>query len=1328
MAERETMLISLCKEVLGPRGGSLETMEHSPQSEYITGILAPKDYNQNNNIEADGEIIVEESSGDLGEDDIEDSVPIGNELLAPALNPKSIPKSMGISILVCNVDEAPSIEVCGTWARYFPNSDGMWARQPKSFLTGCVYVDRETSWETNDNTRVVMKTNEVDRSNGIWRASLFIVNTAQLEEADTHAVSKFVFQPEIRIVCSGNTRLVPLNEHNNNEIPEEDDDDDASLYHEDRSLFLLYNNRPALARGHLTSATWRDIDPQRPHPTIMTPEEPPFFWVDGEIIPPEERSRFRYPDARTDYMPMYPIEAPSIDWNEEKYGLPPMLDPERLAEIFEPDEIRAALVPIQSGYQQWHAEKVAECETLPRDLKPTALAHMQLAQEAITRIGEGINLICDNDEIRLAFCFANKSIALQSRWARNIVYPWRLFQMAFILLNIAGISNSNHSDRNICDLLWFATGGGKTEAYLGLAAFTIGLRRLRSERDTEGLRYGAGTSVISRYTLRLLTIQQYRRALRLITACEYLRVLRVGPTVRGWRPDACHWSDDYLWGTAMFSIGLWVGGGVTPNQLEGFSFMNNGRLADVHGALDILSGTVSREDGEPAQVLSCPCCNTTLAVKNDGLDQGEHVLHLLVRATNIKTPLLNRLRLPGRLTVDKQPIVTNEGSGVYTISITINAVNSKQLDPSTIDQWWRNTASVAFGIDSNSLLSTRASRPGYFKRYFVNNWNNPISYDFSIYCPNPNCSLNQDIQWSEKVPVHVDCEGVTDNDNSEMDYILQGVPDFFATDQDETVSKRVPIPAFTVDEQLFRRCPTMVVATADKFARLAFEPLAASIFGNVEYYHAKYGYYRRFCITPRNGNRIQEHPSIRPALHKRVNRFLPPDLIIQDELHLIEGPLGSMVGIYETAVDELCSHMQGNDIIRTKYIVSTATVRQANTQVAALFHRTLNQFPASGINIDDNFFSKASETHPLDTKKAGRLYVGICAPGKGAQTPLVRLFSSCLQTVYDRRGSVPDQELDGFWTLVGYFNALRELAGAVALLRQDIPQRMNALHGAYARPLTSKEPLELSSRKSSMELPSLLDALEVSLQSGRPPIDVAFATSMFGTGVDIDRLGLMIVNGQPKSTASYIQATGRVGRKEGGLVITFFRASRPRDLNHYEFFAGYHRALYKHVEPVTVCPYSPRARERSLGPLAVILLRQASAIRGITVPVEWRYQQRLNNRLYACDAQRMVTARHDNELAAICEIFEERAQSQPAGRKPEVGQLLREMCSELDRWQSVANLVGDRLIYSEGAMIRIPIYPVVLGDTHHLFQNLQQVFRNTPTSLRDVEATTRFKS
>jgi hypothetical protein len=388
-----------------------------------------------------------------------------------------------------------------------------------------------------------------------------------------------------------------------------------------------------------------------------------------------------------------------------------------------------------------------------------------------------------------------------------------------------------------------------------------------------------------------------------------------------------------------------------------------------------------------------------------------------------------------------------------------------------------------------------------------------------------------------------------------------------------------------------------------------------------------------------------------------------------------------------------------------------------------LFDRDVFQFPPHALSAADNFFALTPDrVHPTeadenDQHSSGRLYVAVCAPGKGAQTPIVRIYSSLLQGIDELRASgYSDEDCDPFWTLVGYFNAIRELAGALTLYRQDIPERLrhNAdLIGAAGRSL--EEAIELSSRMDSTELPGLLSSLEKSLPEAR---DIVLSTSMFGTGVDIDRLGLMVVNGQPKTTASYIQATGRVGRRTGGMVVAFFRASRPRDLDHYEFFTGYHRAIYRYVEPITVTPFAARARERGMGPVAVALLRQGQTIRGVPVAPQW---------VAKSNAPYMRTARGSRELDAIRELVTRRSQIQLSTRRPPQDQVDREVRAGFDRWERAADS-EPTLVYEEYAISDVPTTPVVLGDEQHQQQGFTVVFRNAPSSLREVESMTRFGS
>lgn len=909
----------------------------------------------------------------------------------------------------------------------------------------------------------------------------------------------------------------------------------------------------------------------------------------------------------------------------------------------------------------------------------------------------------------MAFCFANKSIALQARWSRGSVTAWRPFQLAFQLLNIPAIRNDSSPDRLICDLLWIPTGGGKTEAYLGLAAFTYALSRRLGANSSNG---GAGVAILSRYTLRLLTIQQFRRALSLVTASEYLRVMEMRPGIRGWRPKRCPEATNWVWGQRRFAIGLWVGGNVTPNGLYDFRYKSTaGRIETVWGALSVLGG--EQGEGEPAQVLKCPACSSWLAVPPEGLARSRNYeLHLVVECESPNVPMQDTSAYSGPLQqpnneslidVASVQVTPHSATGFYTLTISLQP--RRDVTPQDVDRWCTNQVLPAFGNRSR-LVSFRGSRPGYFVRSVQLRGGRPKDIDFEVFCPNPRCELNTGSTWSESTPAGP-----------------FAINEAFMVAPAE--SSRIPIPALTVDDQIYHRCPTMVVATVDKFARLAFEPRASSLFEVVDHYCDRHGYYRAGCPP------TLVLPS-RPSLHPpgvspiSVPGFPAPTLVLQDELHLIEGPLGSMVGIYETAIEALASRVRSRHISRPKYVASSATVRKAEEQVASLYERRLAQFPPPGLGIDDNFFAVGAEEHPLQAAPAGRLYIGVCAPGRGAQTPIIRIWARLLQTAQERRlaGVVPAL-LDPFWTLVGYFNAIRELAGVVALVRQDIRERI-AFLSATPRLLDEDEPIELSSRADSLKLPGLLERLGERLTADES-IGTVVATSMFGTGVDVTRLGLMVVHGQPKTSSSYIQATGRVGRECGGLVVTFYRAARPRDLSHYEFFVGYHRELYRHVEPITVNPFSPRARDRALGPVSVAILRQAAEIpllpAGVPLQSPWRVQQRTQTG-WSCRASEMASREGSPEVTAIPMTIEERAMGQPPDRRPQPGVVIAEASSEISRWAQLARTTQQTLLYQESSLISPPSSPVVLGDLAHEVLGLPIAFENAPNSLREVEATT----
>jgi hypothetical protein len=378
---------------------------------------------------------------------------------------------------------------------------------------------------------------------------------------------------------------------------------------------------------------------------------------------------------------------------------------------------------------------------------------------------------------------------------------------------------------------------------------------------------------------------------------------------------------------------------------------------------------------------------------------------------------------------------------------------------------------------------------------------------------------------------------------------------------DRTCPFRRGLPIVVVDEDLYRTRPSIVIGTVDKFAMLTYLPEARAIFG----------------LGP-NGER----------------EFEPPSLIIQDELHLIAGPLGSMVGLYEGVIESLCTKLIDGVTYGPKIVGSTATIRNYAAQIRGLYGRAeAALFPPHGLDASDAFFATYARDAETGRQVQGRMYVGVHAPGLGSiQTAQVRTGAALLQAAAD----LPDTERDPWWTSLMFFNSLRELGTSVSLLQSDIPDylytmklRRGSTDQRYLNQL-----MELTSRLRQDEVPESISKLERTVSSGRA-IDVCLASNIIEVGIDISRLSLLTVLGQPKSTSQYIQITGRVGRnwqERPGLVVTIYSASRPRDRSHFEKFQSYHQRLYAEVEPVSVTPFSTPVLRRAVHAAAVLHIRQ----------------------------------------------------------------------------------------------------------------------------------------
>ncbi|MFI8439114.1 helicase-related protein [Streptomyces rochei] len=707
---------------------------------------------------------------------------------------------------------------------------------------------------------------------------------------------------------------------------------------------LLHRHAPTFAVGHGCAAAWDWV----PSPIGMT-----------------DTRKAAVPEVRSEFVPS--VEVLLTDSNPE-------IDSSSLSMLGlaeKPDaEVLSALEALATGYEDWIARKSSEADALAGSPhEQSARDQVDACREALGRIREGIELLRDKPDLMRAFRLANRAMADQrarSAWVKGgrVGSPdpaagrWRPFQIAFLLLCMAGIDDPGHDDRKISDLLWFPTGGGKTEAYLGLIALTSFLRRIR-----KGAR-GGGVTVLMRYTLRLLTLQQFERAAILLCAMEHMR--RHTPEL----------------GDEPFSVGMWVGRSATPNTLAEAA----GRLDELRADLDKRLATEN-----PVQLHACPWCGTRLDARDYEVDEDAKRMH--------------------------------------------------------------------------------------------------------VRCPGADCD------FAGGLPVHL------------------------------------------IDEAVYDARPTLVIATVDKFASMPWRPATSALFNRDD---------------PTDGTP-------------------PPELIVQDELHLISGPLGTLTGLYETAVDALAE--------RPKVIASTATIRRAADQGRHLFAREVRQFPPAGLDSRDSWF--AVET-PRE-EKASRRYVGLLAPGTSQSTLLIRTYATLLHRAL--HADTDDKVRDAYWSLIGYFNSLRLLSAAELQVHDDVVAYLELLadrEGVAVRSVANYS--ELTSRIDASEIPTRLKGIEKRLPD-EDTVDVLLATNMIAVGVDVDRLGLMAVMGQPQTTAEYIQATSRVGRSRPGLVAVMLNSARARDRSHYENFQHYHSALYREVESTSVTPFSARARGRGLHAVIVALAR-----------------------------------------------------------------------------------------------------------------------------------------
>ncbi|MFY1696862.1 DISARM system helicase DrmA [Solwaraspora sp. WMMA2101] len=1040
---RDELQALVLADLLGPLDGPDEEFgtQESPLDRYLLGRLAPN-----------GQAVEPDTQDELSDASAPDIMEGQPEPSAPNV-PSLAPSALGFTATVGGA--AVALRVTADWGRYDRVASQreehagrrVWQRQSHGGTITVVLAEGPLPPQALDPDQPdIVVRGRARRRDGRWLISLFLENRQR--PGARRDASSWIFQVELSATGDGDQPVFWPR-------PEQITGGDASDQAERRRLAMAYRFHPEYAVGHGTAVR---ADPAvgdhalRAHRIRTCP------------VPVHELPFTDVPTADTD--PDLP-ELAAVELDMKRLAglaatpaVTPAAGPTKVVTAGPAgDPLLAALTPLVDGYRAWIAGNEAAADQPHRRLaehRRQVIEALSDARRAADRIAAGIGLLATDPAARRAFGFANQAMYLQ-RVHTNVAaarrehpglglgratdaadqpdnHRWRPFQLAFLLINLPALADPRHAERTedlqraVADLLWFPTGGGKTEAYLGLTAFTIAIRRLQPAYG--GLVAADGLAVLMRYTLRLLTIQQFERAATLICAAETLRR-----------------ADETTWGDTPIRIGLWVGGKVTPNYTD----QARQWLQQQRGG----RGAATRGHGSPHQLTSCPWCGSRIE--------------------------------PGR---------------------------DIMIDPT-------------------------------YRRTLVR-------------CPDIECPFGE----------------------------LAG----FGRPDDQR-----GLPVLVVDEEIYRHPPALLIATVDKFAQLAWKGETAALFGQVSRRCERHGYVTEDLErTDWEATYHRATGNAGPARIVDCPRLRPPDLIIQDELHLISGPLGSLVGLYETAVDRLATWqpMTGHST-RPKVIASTATVRRAHQQIGALFHRSTHVFPPPGLDAADSFFAR--QRHP--DQRPGRRYIGICAHGTRIKSTLIRVYVSVLgaaQKLHERYGR--NDVTDPYMTLVGYFNSLRDLGGMRRLVEDDVSTRLTR---ADERGLARRyDPLleELTSRMSSDAIRPLLDRLAVRFtakrgKAGPRPIDVLLATSMISVGVDVSRLGVMVVANQPKSAAEYIQATSRVGRAAPGIVFTVYNWARPRDLSHYERFDHFHATVYRQVEALSVTPFADRAIDRGLTGVLVALIR-----------------------------------------------------------------------------------------------------------------------------------------
>ncbi|MCC3297544.1 helicase-related protein [Arthrobacter caoxuetaonis] len=919
----------LRRAYMGPEQGEDEVLFNRPSLQYAVGLLFPVDLAGAVEPQAlDAEAFL---MADVGEGEVEESG------AAPPLAEEWRPSSAALSFvttgetIICEFSAA-------TYGPILDDGPLRWKRtghrvpaikltrgvaSRKSLDVGGLQAEIGSRWRQYGDA---------------WLVTVHVRLLSESTGDDREDIARMLFQVDLQASPSDEGMIVEYDVARAIDVDQEA-----------REIRLRYRDRKIFGIGHGMAAGW-DLDESGKCTRVFL-DPVPHFVVPGV----EQAGGNDLAEAPRQALDLAFLE--SIDKDSEPVVL--------------------ALKAFVDSFGVWVDGQKLAADSLGKDAQEIAFR----SDLALKRMNAGATLLADpsQQQLRRAFSLAMAAMRLQmcqadiGRGKPHSEPAWRPFQLGFLLVALASTVDEGHDERELVDLIWFPTGGGKTEAYLALAAVVIFLRRL-----VNGTK-GGGTAVITRYTLRLLTSQQFQRSASLICAMELLRE-----------------TDDRVRGMAPFSIGLWVGNEVTPGTRD-----------DAKYALNRLYKAQHPQDANKFQITECPWCLAELVPERKDISERQYGARL-------------------------------------------------------------------------------------------------VGKDVVFRCVSASCEFS-----TRELPMNV------------------------------------------VDEVLYEEPPTFLLATVDKFARLQFKEEAGRLLGI-------------------------------GTIYKQ------PSLIIQDELHLLSGPLGTTVAVFDAVIQLLLSRSGS----RPKIVASTATIRSSSDQVRGLYGRDVALYPPASLDGDTTFFAR-----PVRSGQ-GRLYAGLMPQSVSQATALIAAASPMLELPHILGDVEGDSgRLDSYWSLVMYHNSLRELGRTGALLLDDINGRLETRSERLEhklRTVRAQHVLELTSRRGPEELPKDLRELRVEADESAEAVDVVLSSNMLSVGIDVQRLALMLMVGQPKTTAEYIQATSRVGRGDThGIVVTLFRSNRARDRSHFETFRGYHDALYRSVEPTSVTPWSLSSRDRSLAGATIALIRHS---------------------------------------------------------------------------------------------------------------------------------------